>query len=101
MKITTKRNWFWAAAVIGAAIWGFAGCATAPKSIEVETVGQLNASQDNYSNVYSKPVHATTDLAPSFGVVDTDEDVTTGPSAVVVPAAEDVPVIAPKDAHGF
>ena len=25
-KPATKRNWFWAAAVLGASLWGFSGC---------------------------------------------------------------------------
>jgi hypothetical protein len=56
-------------AVLSAAI----GCATGakPVAVEVETVGQLSAS---YHSVAVAPVHAATDLTPSFGAVDTDEE---------------------------
>lgn len=80
---------------------GSIGCATAPRPVEVESVGQLSASS---SHVYSAAVHATTDLAPSFGAVDTDEDVavstkTTDP--VVGDVAADAPAVETKVAHGF
>ena len=72
MRTEGKRNWLWAVAVIGAAAWGFAGCATSSRTtvVETETVGQLSVSD---SHVYTQPVHAATDLTPSFGAIDTDE----------------------------
>lgn len=50
---------------------GVAGCATAPRPVEVESVGQLAASS---SHVYSAAVHSTTDLTPAVGAVATDDD---------------------------
>ena len=87
---TTKRNWFWAAATLGAAIWGFSGCATAPRPVDAETVGALSVSP---THVYAQPVHADTELTSSFGAVDTDED---APVVAAAPAAVETPDIAPK-----
>lgn len=64
-----------------------AGCATS-QAVPTETVGNLSAS---YHSVAVQPVHATTDLTPSFGVVDTEE------ATVVVSLATDVtPDVTPK-----
>jgi hypothetical protein len=67
------------------------GCATAPRPIQVEAVGELTAS---YHSVASAPVHASTDLTPSFGAVDTDDD---APAKVTVGAGVvDAPEVASK-----
>lgn len=67
------------------AVFGLAcGCATA-HPVNVETVGVLTPSE---TNVYTQPVHATTDLPSSFGVVDTDAG-TVG----AIPAEETMDVI--------
>jgi hypothetical protein len=55
------------------------GCATAPRPVEVETVGQLSASA---THVVSQPVHATTDFAPAAAVADTGDDVPTGETSL-------------------
>jgi hypothetical protein len=68
------------------------GCATAPKPVaaEVEAVGQLSAS---YHSIAVAPVHASTDLTPSFGAVDTDD----APVVVGAPVEKvEAPEIAPK-----
>lgn len=76
------------AAFLGATI----GCATAPKPVaEVETVGTLSAS---YHGIASAPIHASTDLTPSFGAVDTDEDAPKTTEHVV--GDVEAPEIAPK-----
>lgn len=67
---------------------GMLGCATAPATIVVEQPGNLSAS---YHSVAIAPVHADTDLTPSFGVVDTDETPT-----VVRETTEEAPEITPK-----
>ena len=67
-----------------------AGCATAPRPVEVETVGALSASA---THVYVQPVHADTVLTSSFGAVDTDED---APVVAAAPAAVETPDVAPK-----
>jgi hypothetical protein len=65
------------------------GCATAPRSVEVETVGALSAST---THVYAAPVHATSDLAPVGFVVGGDDDAAT----VAAVADAEAPAIAPK-----
>jgi hypothetical protein len=67
---------------------GLLGCATAPATVVVEQPGNLSAS---YHSVAVAPVHADTDLTPSFGVVDTDETPT-----VVRETTVELPEVAPK-----
>ena len=55
-----------------------------------ETVGNLAAS---YHSIAVAPVHASTDLTPAFGAVDTDE----APVTVAAPIEKaEAPEIAPK-----
>jgi hypothetical protein len=76
------------------------GCATAPRPVtaEVETVGTLSAS---YNSIASAPVHASTDLTPAFGAVDSDEDapVTVGNGQAVLDGSIGAPEVAQK--HGL
>lgn len=67
-------------------------CATArPPAEAPETVGALSAS---YHSIAVAPVHATTDLAPAFGAVDSDQD---APVMVAAPSEKvEAPEIAPK-----
>ncbi len=79
---------------------GMTGCAhfrPTPTVDAPEAVGNLSAS---YHSVAVAPVHATTDLTPSFGVVDTDETV---PVTVEPDAGHDAesPAVVEKAAHGF
>lgn len=72
------------------------GCATAskPVTVEPETVGTLSAS---YHGVTSAPVHASTDLTPSFGAVDSDADAPAlTKSTDSVKSEVEAPEIAPK-----
>jgi len=65
-------------------------CASAPRPPEVETVGQLAASE---THVMSQPVHETTDLARgSFVASDADD----APVAAVVGEAVEAPEVAAK-----
>lgn len=75
---TNRRDGFVVFAVAFGAFLGMSACATAPRPTDVETVGTLSASS---AHVYTAPVHATTDLTPSFGVVDTDTDTDAAPTA--------------------
>lgn len=80
------------------------GCVTGrpPAADAPETVGALSAST---SHVYTAPVHATTDLAPAFQAVATDDDapvetvttVTRAPDAGSAGDAAGLPEVAPKD----
>jgi hypothetical protein len=87
------------AAVLGTTL----GCrATIPPAPDTDTVGQLAAGP----SVYSAPVHATTDLTPQFGAVESGDDVSSevttvtrapdaGPDAE--PDGAELPEVAPKD----
>lgn len=60
------------------------GCATAPRSVEVEAVGQLAQG----SSVWHAPTHASTDLSGGFQAVEGDDSATktiTTVSAVEAP----------------
>lgn len=76
---------------------GIVGCASAPRAVDVETVGTLTASE---THVAQAPVHATTDFAPAAGVADTGDDIPQGASNVEVlhreAAASGVVEVAPK-----
>ena len=84
-------------ALVLAMLSAASGCATSSRTTAdaPETVGNLSAS---YRSIAVAPVHASTDLAPSFGAVDTDEDA--APATVSAPAdgGGDValPEVAPK-----
>ena len=67
--------------------------ATVQAPIVPETVGSLSPS---LTHVYSKPVHASTDLEPTSLVVETTE-----PSANQSVTDDNKPVIETKQAHGF
>ena len=72
---------------------GMMGCRAAvpTPAAEPETVGQLSAS---YHSIAVAPVHASTDLTPSFEAVDTDE---AAPVTVGAPTEKvEAPEIAPK-----
>jgi hypothetical protein len=78
-----------------AAFVAMQACATtATRQVDApEAVGNLSAS---YNSIVSAPVHASTDLTPSFGAVDTDEDATVTAKADGGGDAE-LPEVAPKN----
>lgn len=110
-------------ALLGA-LCGAVGCATvAPKPPEVESVGTLTEST---THVAQAPVHATTDLTPSYAPASADDDggevvttaskveppapsapsvaskgIATAPAVASTPLTDETPDIAPKSAHGF
>lgn len=96
-----RRVRFPARLVFVAALFGMmAGCATArPAAVETETVGNLSAS---YHSVAVAPVHVSTDLTPSFGAIDSDDDDTSS-VATTVSTGEvvEAPAAVTKVAHGF
>lgn len=88
------------AAFLGATV----GCVTGrpPAADAPETVGALSAST---SHVYTAPVHATTDFAPSFGAVGGDDTATVTITTVTsadgghdhgTDGGDELPEIAPK-----
>jgi hypothetical protein len=90
----STRNWFWAVAVLGAAAWGFSGCATARQpSTDVETVGQLTPS---YASIRPVSAGPTADNEVTFkprakSGADKDADI----------SDVDLPEVVRKEAHGF
>jgi hypothetical protein len=69
-----------------------AGCATAPRPLDTETVGTLTPTT---ANVFTVAVHADTPLATeAFVVAASDDDA----AMVVASAPEEAPAIAPKAA---
>lgn len=96
MPVVT-RNWVWAVLCLAAAAWGFSGCASAPVTPEVETVGALSAS---YHSITVAPVHH--DAPPELGkVVETGSDdigdvVSTTTRVPDVGDDAELPEVAPK-----
>jgi len=68
---------------------GLVGCASAPRAVDVESVGTLTASTTHVSTV---AVHATTDFGHAELVTTTDDDA----PVVAAPVAEELPEIASK-----
>jgi hypothetical protein len=67
------------------------GCATTARPVEVETVGQLSASE---THVAQAPVHATTDLTPGgFVATESAED---DAGMTVSSGPVETPDVAPK-----
>lgn len=75
---------------------GSVGCATAPRPIEVEAVGQLDASP---THVTQAAVHADTDLSGGFQAVEGDDSATK--TVTTVSAVDAAPTVETKVAHGF
>lgn len=71
------------------------GCATAskPVAVEVETVGQLSAS---YNSVATAPIHASTDLTPAFGAVDSGDDTSSVATTVSTGEVVEAPAVVAK-----
>lgn len=63
---------------------GLVGCNAAVPPPAVETVGRLAAGP----SIYSAPVHATTDLTPGFGAVDTGDEAPQEPTSLDVLSQE-------------
>lgn len=67
-------------------------CATAPRPVEIESVGQLAASE---SHVMQAPVHEGTNLSAGFQAISADDD---APVAAVAGEVVETPAIEAKTA---
>lgn len=68
---------------------GVVGCATAPRPVEVESVGQLAQG----SSVWHAPTHADTDLSGGFQAVEGDDSAT---KTIVTVSAVEAPEVTTK-----
>jgi hypothetical protein len=81
-----------------AALAGMMGCSGTVPPPAAENVGALSAGP----STWSAPIHPSTDLTPSFGAVDTGDDIEASTVTTVTrtadagPDAAELPEIAPK-----